>query len=121
MIQLTPHMRILVAVEPADFRKGIDGLAGLCTQQLRQDPFKGALFVFRNRRATALKILTYDGQGFWICHKRLSKGRFGWWPQRVSSSSTRVLEAHQLSVLLSGGNPAAARGLRPWRRIDLTP
>jgi transposase len=121
MIQLTPHMRILVAVEPADFRKGIDGLAGLCTQQLRQDPFKGALFVFRNRRATALKILTYDGQGFWICHKRLSKGRFGWWPQRGSSSPTRALEAHQLSVLLSGGNPAAARGLRPWRRIDLTP
>jgi len=54
MIQLTPHMRIWVAVEPADFRKGIDGLAGLCTQQLRQDPFKGALFVFRNRRATVV-------------------------------------------------------------------
>jgi len=117
MIQLTPHMRILVAVEPADFRKGIDGLAGLCRQQLRHNPFKGALFVFRNRRATAVKILVYDGQGFWLCHKRLSKGRFRWWPQRLSSE-TRIMEAHQLGVLLSGGDPAAARGVRPWRRLD---
>lgn len=50
MIQLTPHMRILVAVEPADFRKGIDGLARVCKEQLRHDPFKGIVFVFRNRR-----------------------------------------------------------------------
>lgn len=60
MIQLTPHMRILVAVEPADFRKGIDGLAKVCREQLRKDPFKGILFVFRNRRATAIKIIVYD-------------------------------------------------------------
>jgi len=119
MIQLTAHMRILVAVEPADFRKGIDGLASLCRQQLRHDPFNGTLFVFRNRRATAVKILVYDGQGFWLCQKRLSKGRFGWWPHRLSSE-IRVLEAHQLGVLLSGGNPAVARGVRPWRRLDGT-
>ena len=117
MIQLTPHMRILVAVEPADFRKGIDGLARVCREQLRQDPFRGILFVFRNRRATAVKIIVYDGQGFWLCQKRLSKGRFGWWPQN-GSSATKALEAHQLSVLLSGGNPAAARGVEPWRRLE---
>jgi len=117
MIQLTPHMRILVAVEPADFRKGIDGLAQVCRAQLLQDPFRGILFVFRNRRATAVKILTYDGQGWWLCQKRLSKGRFGWWPQS-SSSNTQTLEAHQLGVLLAGGNPAAARGAEPWRRLE---
>ena len=120
MIQLTCHMRILVATEPADFRKGIDGLARLCREQLRQDPFKGALFVFRNRRATAIKVLTYDGRGFWLCQKRLSKGRFPWWPQSHSAAS-RLLEAHQLTVLLSGGNPAAAQGIRPWRRVDVGP
>ncbi len=76
MIQLAPQMRILVAVEPADFRKGIDGLAGLCRHQLGSDPFSGILFVFRNRRRTALKLLVYDGQGFWLCQKRLSAGRF---------------------------------------------
>ena len=60
MIQLTQHMRILVAIEPADFRKGIDGLAGLCRIRLQQDTFQGTVFVFRNCRATAVKILVYD-------------------------------------------------------------
>ena len=70
MIQITPHMRILVAVEPADFRKGIDGLAQLCREALETDPLSGTVFVFRNRRATAVKLLVYDGQGFciWATH-----------------------------------------------------
>jgi len=117
MIQLTTHMRILVATEPADFRKGIDGLARLCCEQLTQDPFKGTLFVFRNRRATSIKILVYDGQGFWLCQKRLSKGRFPSWPHS-STALTKILEAHQLAVLLSGGNPNAAKGVPSWRRLS---
>jgi hypothetical protein len=71
MIQVTPHMRVLVAVEPADFRKGIDGLAAVCRAVLRQDPFSGCVFVFANRRRRAIKILVYDGQGFWLCQKKL--------------------------------------------------
>lgn len=71
MLQITPQMKILVAVEPADFRRGIDGLARLCQEALAQDPFAGTVFVFRNRPGTALKVLMYDGQGFWLCHKRL--------------------------------------------------
>ena len=118
MIQVTPHMRVLVAVEPADFRKGIDGLARVCREVLRKDPFSGLLFVFRNRRATAIKVLCYDGQGFWLCQKRMSKSRFRWWPQSASATS-RVVEAHQLAVLLAGGDPTVARGAPPWRRVDL--
>ena len=117
MIQVTAHMRILVATEPADFRKGIDGLAHLCKQVLARDPFNGTVFVFRNRRAAALKILVYDGQGFWLCQKRLSKGRFRWWPR--SRAGTRALEAHELQVLLSGGNPSSARGAPAWRRLQV--
>jgi len=118
MIQVTPQMRILVSVQPADFRKGIDGLCKVCRQELGRDPFGGCVFVFRNRRATAIKILVYDGQGFWLCQKRMSKGRFRWWPESTTNR-TRVLDAYQLPVLFSGGDASAARGVPPWRRVDV--
>ena len=57
MIQVAPQMKILVAVDPVDFRKGIDGLAQQCRQVLQEDPFEGTLFVFRNRRGTSVRIL----------------------------------------------------------------
>ena len=66
MLALSPSQRILVAVQPVDFRKGIDGLAAVCRQVLREQPRSGAVFVFRNPAATALKLLVYDGQGFWL-------------------------------------------------------
>ncbi len=67
MLQLTLHMRLLVCGEPIDFRKVIDGLARICCETLAEDTFRGTVFVFRNRRATAVKVLAYDGQGFWLC------------------------------------------------------
>ena len=63
MLQLTPQMRIYLAVQPVDFRKGIDGIAHVCRRTLDVDPFSGGVFVFRNRKRTALKILVYDGRG----------------------------------------------------------
>jgi transposase len=75
VIQITPQMRILVAIEPVDGRKGIDSLARLCQDKLQADPFSGCLFVFRSRRGS-IRILVYDGQGFWLAQKRLSQGRF---------------------------------------------
>lgn len=116
MIQVTPSMRVLVAREPADFRKGIDGLAAVCRKHLDDDPMSGAVFVFRNRRGTAVKILVYDGQGFWLCQKRLSQGRFRHWPKNPNELA-RFLEAHQLHVLLSGGDPDATEGAPTWRRV----
>jgi transposase len=116
MIQLTPQMRFVVAVEPADFRRGIDGLARLCQEALSCDPFSGWVFVFRNRRATALKILVYDGQGYWLCHKRLSRGHFSWWPASRTEAAT-TLAAYQLQVLLAAGNPERAQGVPLWRPV----
>jgi transposase len=116
MIQITPQMRILVAIQPADFRKGIDGLARICRESLADDPFSGAVFVFRNRRATAIKALIYDGQGFWLCQKRLSTGRFSWWPGRKGQASA-TLAAHQLLVLLSAGNPTKTQAPPDWRPV----
>ena len=118
MIQITPQLRILVAIDPADFRCGIDGLARVCREQLRSDPLSGALFVFRNRRATAIKVLVYDGNGMWLCQKRLSAEKFRFWPNRMATEASRRLEAHELQVLLAGGDPAAAPGAPPWRRVS---
>lgn len=120
MIQVTPQMRVLVAVEPADFRRGIDGLARLCRDVLATDPFSGVVFVFRNRRATSVKLLVFDGQGFWLCQKRLSAKRFPWWPRGDASVVAQELESHELSVLLAGGDASAARGVEPWRRVRMT-
>ncbi|MBV6343442.1 IS66 family insertion sequence element accessory protein TnpB [Candidatus Magnetobacterium casense] len=120
MIQITPQMRILVAVEAVDFRKGIDGLAGLCRQSMREDPFSGSVFVFRNRGKTAIRVLAYDGQGFWLCQKRLSKGRFQWWPGGDNEKISR-LAAHQLQLLLWSGNPDGGQVAPLWKEIKTSP
>jgi transposase len=117
MIQITPQMRVLVAIEPADFRCGIDGLARRCREVLKSDPFSGAVFVFRNRRKKAIKALIYDGQGFWLCHKRLSEGRFCFWPTTAGDGAIS-LQAHELQVLLSAGDPSGTRAAPLWRRVD---
>jgi transposase len=101
-----------------DFRKGIDGLAALCRQALLGDPLSGTLFIFCSRRRHALKCLTYDGQGFWMCQKRLSQGRFTGWPKADSGSCLR-LDAHQLHLLLWNGDPAQANTAPLWRPVEL--
>jgi len=116
MLQITPQMKVLVAVEAVDFRKGIDGLSAVCKRCLQQDPFAGTMFVFRNRRATAIKVLVYDGQGFWLCQKRLSEGRFRWWPSSTDQATTAVA-AHQLAVLFSAGNPNRTAAAPEWRSV----
>jgi transposase len=118
MIQITPQMRILVALEAVDGRKGIDSLARLCQERLQADPFSGCLFVFRSRRGTTVRILVYDGQGFWLAQKRLSKGRFRWWPTGCEAwDVAKTLEAHQLQVLLAAGDPMGTQAAPLWRRV----
>ncbi|GMV84092.1 MAG: hypothetical protein AMXMBFR7_52760 [Planctomycetota bacterium] len=114
MIQITPQLRILVALEAADFRKGIDGLARLCKQELASDPFSGTAFVFRNRRRTAVKVLIYDGQGFWLCQKRLSTGRFRHWPGHGEGGVQRLRGAERPHQALKYRTPdeANAEALR---------
>ena len=115
MLQLGAQSRIFLALEAADFRRGIDGLCALCRQRLGEDPFSGAIFVFRNRRGTSLKLLCYDGQGFWLCHKRLSQGRLKWWPS--SAQAQLHLSARELQVLLWNGNPERLELAEDWRRV----
>jgi len=187
MIQVSASSRILVALAPVDFRRGIDGLAALCRSVLRENPLGGTLFVFRSRSGTslrlngrsaadppvevscpsgrrsapdppprlskqpagkrkvdlqegrhlrilppirlvrqgdpkstggeALRILVHDGQGFWLCTKRLSAGRFRHWPTRPDAASLTLM-AHELALLLAGGDPSQAKGAPLWRPLS---
>ena len=107
-------MRILLAAEPVDFRKGIDGLAGVCKNILDEDPFAGYLFIFTNKKRTSLKILIYDGQGYWLCQKRLSAGKFKWWP-KGNDLRVNILDPYQLQALIWNGNPVPIAQM--WKRI----
>ena len=113
MIQLLPHMRVFIHLEPVDFRCGIDGLAGICRLRLKQDPMSGAVFVFINRRRTGVKLIVYDGQGFWICYKRLSRCKFRFWPKNEVQ-----LTGPQMQVLLYDGDPAGSNMALDWRSVQ---
>ncbi len=84
---------------PVDFRCQIDGLVTLVADQLELNPASGELFIFRNRQADKIKLLWYDRNGFWLCYKRLEKGRLKFPAQ---SASVFELTHDQLSWLLSG-------------------
>ena len=86
MLQLTPQQRFFLGVEPIDFRKGIDGIVNICELKLETDPMTGAWFAFTNKGRTAVKLLVYDGQGYWLCIKRFSHGKLAWWPKGSHSA-----------------------------------
>ena len=115
MIQIAAQIRILVAVEPIDGRKGIDAIAQLCREKLDADPFSAYLFIFRTRRGTAIRLLQFDGQGFWLATKRLSKGRFRWWP--TGAVPAKTVQAHQAQLLLVAGNPETDAA-PVWRSVS---
>lgn len=115
LIQITSQLRILVAIESVDARKGIDSLAQLCREKLDADPFSGCLFIFRSRSGKAIRILTYDGQGYWLATKRLSKGRFKWWP--TGNDPAKLLRAHQAQLLFAAGNPDTDAP-PVWRKVS---
>ncbi|QDV39464.1 IS66 family insertion sequence element accessory protein TnpB [Tautonia plasticadhaerens] len=100
MLSLPPSVRILLAREPADMRKGFDGLAHQVQCVLAEDPFSGHLFVFRNRRGDRLKILYWAGDGFALWYRRLEKGTFRFpIPSEAEATSVPVMAADLLMVL----------------------
>lgn len=112
MIQITPQHQLQIRVEPVDFRKGIDGLVGLCRQAFgSQSPYNGTVFAFRNKSGKAVKLLVYDGTGFWLCTKRFSQGKLRYWP----SSCDEKVCATTMTVLLNQGVPASMTPA--WRQL----
>ncbi len=105
MIGPTGAVRVMVATKPVDFRKGADGLAALVRESLAADPFSGAVYVFRAKRADRIKLVFWDGTGLCLFAKRLEDGIFRW--PRVEDGVIH-LSAAQLSALLEGLD---------WRRV----
>lgn len=117
MLQLTPQSVIFVASKHVDFRKGIDGLAAICKQQLALDPMTGSLFLFFNRLKTTIKILLYDGQGFILFIKRLSKGKFSHNFQLKPTDGSKYSEIcyRSLLVLINNGDIASVNFSKNWK------
>lgn len=100
MLQLSADTAVLVAIQPQDFRKGIDGFIAVCQGPLQQNPRADIRFVFINRNRTMIRLLAYDGNGFWLMTKRLSRGRFQDWPR--SEKMVESVAATRLRALLKG-------------------
>lgn len=100
MIALAPGGRVYLACGVTDMRKGMVGLAMLVQQGLAADPFDGAIYAFRGRRAGLIKLLWHDGVGLCMLTKRLEQGQFAW--PSTTSTGRIVLSAPQLAALLDG-------------------
>lgn len=105
MIGPTGAVRVMVATKPVDFRKGAEGLAALVRESMDADPFSGAIYVFRSKRADRVKLVYFDGTGVCLFSKRLEDGRFQW--PAIADGVVR-LTAAQLQALLEGLD---------WRRV----
>lgn len=103
--------RILVALEPVDFRKQIDGLASVCESQLGEEPLDGTLFLFRNRRRTALKGLMWTSGGFTMVYKKLERGQFQW---PTGTDGKAFVTRAELAALLEGLDVTNAPRLSRW-------
>ena len=117
MIQVPPQASVFVMHESVSFRNGIDGMAALARVVLGKEPMSGAFFVFRSRGRQMLRILCYDGGGFWLCTRRLSKGRFTAWPTGDGTQSCTPLLARELQILLWGGDPSSCAFPDLWRKV----
>lgn len=116
---LTHSVRVCLAVEPCDMRKGYNGLAALVAVQLGEQATSGKLFVFTNRTRDMVKMLYWDGSGLWVLSKRLERGRFNWPRGLEHGGGKLVIRPEALEMLLSGVD--LKDGLkRAWYEIPAT-
>jgi transposase len=113
MLSFSGSLKVFVAVEPCDMRRGFNGLHALVAERLGEDLKQGALFVFSNRRHTRLKIICWDGTGIWVLTKRLEQGTFSW-PRDVATNQTKLALTPQALAMLTDGVDLRGAKLRPW-------
>lgn len=113
MLSFPGSVRVFLAVEPTDMRKGFEGLHALASERLREDVRSGALFVFTNKRHTRLKMLYFDGTGLWLMTKRLEEGTFAWPKLKEVGAAKLALRPEALAMLTDGIDLRGAK-MRPW-------
>lgn len=115
MLSFAGSLRVFLALEPCDMRKGFEGLTALVSEQLKEDLRSGALFVFTNKCRTRLKVLCWDGTGLWLCAKRLEKGRFSW-PKgsALEGNTTKLKLAPEALAMLTDGIELSGAKMLPW-------
>ncbi len=119
MIQFAANSKIIVMHDAISFRYGIDKTASIARIVLKNEPMSGAYFVFRSKMGNSLRILHYDGSGFWLCTKRLSCGAFKYWPKGSDDQSVSCeLLAREMQILLWGGDPYSCHFPEIWRKVS---
>ena len=116
MFGLSSATRIYLAAGATDMRKGFEGLFGLVRDRLLCEPLSGHVFVFANSQRNRLKLLFWDGNGLWVCAKRIEKGRLRW-PQAAGGESKIVLSQAELSMLVNGIDLAACSKSNWFRQV----
>jgi transposase len=114
MLSFPSRVRIYVAAEPQDLRKGFDGLAAATRQVIRENPLSGHLFVYLNRRRNRAKLLIWEPSGFWILYKRLECGRFKIPREPLPGQRHLLMEATDLALMLEGIDIQGARRRKRW-------
>lgn len=117
MIQFPANANVIVMHESISFRNGIEGTAAIARIVLQTEPMDGAFFVFRNKLRHMLRILYFDGGGFWLCTRRLSQGRYSSWPKGDGTGPSSQLLARELQILIWGGDPKSCAFPDLWRRV----
>jgi transposase len=113
MLSFTGSLKVFVALEPIDMRKGFEGLHAAVSEKLKADVRGGALFAFTNKKRTRLKILYWDKTGLWLMTKRLEQGTFTW-PRSAEPGATRISLAPEAFAMLTDGIDMHAARMRPW-------
>jgi transposase len=113
MLSFSGSLKVFVALESCDMRKGFNGLHALVAEKLAEDIRSGALFVFSNRKHTRLKMIYWDGTGLWLLSKRLEQGTFSW-PKNIDPKQTKLSLTPQALAMLTDGVDLRGAKLRPW-------
>ena len=116
MLTLPASVRIYVAAEAVDLRRGFDGLAAATRSLIRQEPLNGHLFVFLNRRKNRIKLLVWDRTGYLLLYKRLERGSFELPTQPAAGRRHIELDAGELGLMLEGLDLRGARRRARWYR-----